>query len=621
MNRSYLLKSPDQTYLFYTAIIGTNRRIYEESVDLCRRKNNFVCLTSRRPSSLAEKLEQCGLQVIAKGPKAHGFWNVSMTLTLDPVGYDGWPSNRFRLHETTGDANASEYERPWKHIFCSDELPNFCRLLLKLGKTNDSLLRNTQFYIEINPAISNGHAAKIDSTPAGLSRMQRLLEPLRQLHSFGAAHVEGPLSGTYKGSINASVCRNCPTAMDIIQVAMRALSQGDGEVNEDRLLQANQKYKSALTYTRSCCWWYDERNLIMNGGPFPGLKAVEAMANLKVRLQARIALVYLKRGMLRMARIYTERALDPRRPYDHRHNKLYSLDIEPWQGVVYAEVLHVAAQIRYIQGNVWEAKEDLSEAGQLVPLNEEQQSRYEAWQIRADILSQRRDDKEQARNLRSEKENEKTEGIETPDRKTLVSERRRLTGLFIALLLVACNWKDKGDRLLRRGRSELATSTYKVALSKIDSMGRHRNLYFDMKLGKFAGHCASDSTDALKFKLQASVAASYLMSRRYQDVIQSTDAALECCRDWRDCTHNHYRGCRHTYWDPNRDWRNDQKLDYLKAYYCKGLAHKHMGDTVRAVENLEKALSFDPGDGNVFAQLALLYRKLEEDETDRSKII
>ena len=91
MSRKYLLKGPDQTYVFHTAIIGTNRRIHEETVDLCRRKNNFVCLTSRRPSRLAQKLEESGLQMLAIGPKAHGFWNVSMTITLDHVHFDGYP--------------------------------------------------------------------------------------------------------------------------------------------------------------------------------------------------------------------------------------------------------------------------------------------------------------------------------------------------------------------------------------------------------------------------------------------------------------------------------------------------------------------------------------------------
>ena len=400
--------------------MGTNRMIYEESVNLCRLKNNFVCLTSRQPSTLGQVLEECGLQMIVKGPKAHGFWNVSMTITLDPVHYEGYP---YMFSPTTYSCvHASKDERPWNYIFSNDELPTFCRLLLKLSSSNDGLLRNTILYIEINPAIWNAQAMEIDSTP-GLYRIQKLLDPLRQLHSFGAAVVEGPLSGSYKRSINASVCGDCPTALDIIQISMRDFSQGDQYLSEGRLLQANNMYKSSLNHVGSCCWRYNERDLITNSKPFPDLTAMQAIANLKVRLQARIASVYLRSGMLRMARIYTERALDPRRPYE-RGWKVYSLDIEPWEGIVYAEVLHVAAQIRYIQGNVWEAKQQLREAAQLVPLSKEQQSTHKAWRIHADALDQRYKDREQAKKLLYQKQNKQTEGI---DRSSLVYKQKRLT--------------------------------------------------------------------------------------------------------------------------------------------------------------------------------------------------
>lgn len=397
--------------MFYTAILCTNSRIHEESVDLCRRENNFVCLTSRRPSRLGNELEALGLQMIAKDAKADGFWNISMMLTLDPVDFNGWPYRRPTLCETAGGADAAEDQRPWKYIFCSDELPTFCRLLLKSTKRHYSPLRDTAFYIEINPAIWNRQETEIDCSPAGLARMRKLLEPLRQLHSFGGAQVEGPLSGSYKGSIIMSVCKDSPTALDIIRIAMVALTEADEHVSKGRLLQAIDLYKTALMNVRSCCWRYDERDFVMKNGPFPEMKAEQAKHNLKVRLLGRIALVYLKSGMLRMARIYTERAMDPRRPYDHRHNKQYHLTVASWQDVVYAEVLHVAAHISYTHGDVWEAVGDLREADSLVPLNKEQKCVYEAWQERADRLVTRRANQEEARKSQERQQIEKAEGM------------------------------------------------------------------------------------------------------------------------------------------------------------------------------------------------------------------
>ena len=94
------------------------------------------------------------------------------------------------------------------------------------------------------------------------------------------------------------------------------------------------------------------------------------------------------------------------------------------------------------------------------------------------------------------------------------------------------------------------------------------------------------------------------MSRCYDDVMLWTNAALECSHDYHEDTY---------YPEYNRRWREDQRLDYLKLHFCRALALKHRGDLVGAVENMEKAVTFNPGDGNVFAQLVQLKRQPEEE--------
>ena len=335
-----------------------------------------------------------------------------MTLTLDPAALSAWPICQPPFVGTDDALDSSEDRRPWMYVFTSDELPTFCRLLLKMSVYNDTILRNTALYIEINPAIWIGQSTEMDSNPAGLSRVGRFLEPMRQLHSFGAAQVEGPLSGNCKGDIIQSVCKECPTAVDIHNTAILALHRGDEQVSKGHISSAILEYKKALNYVRSCCWQYDERNFVMLSGPFLGLKAVQAVANLKVRMQGRIAASYLKSGMLKMARIYTERAQDPRRPYDDRHNKMYSpLSVEPWEHVVYSEILHVAAQISYAHGDVWGALESFQEAEELNPLDEEQESMHEVWQKHADVLRTRRAAQQEAREKQYQKRIRENEGI------------------------------------------------------------------------------------------------------------------------------------------------------------------------------------------------------------------
>ncbi len=379
MRRKYLLNSADQTHQFFTAIMSTSRRIYEESVSLCRRENDFVCVTSSRPSNVFKEIGNQGLELIAQGPKSRGFWNISMTLTFDLEYFDNRPFSK---------PSGSENELPWQYIFCHDELPTFCRLFLELSQSSDErILRSTAIHVGINDGIWIGEPQELDRSPVGLSRMEKLLEPLCQLHSFKAAQIEGPLSGRYKESVITNLCRDCPFALRVMDSAEEALSGGDEKVRQNCPFQGLQKYKIALNHTLSCCWLYDERNWILLSAPFPGMKFEQVLRNLRVRLQARIASVYFNIGMFRMARIYTERALNPCRPYYDGNWKDYdleSLELQPWQHVVFAEVLHVSAQNLYRDGKVSQAIAAVQQANRYVPINKEQQCRLELWQERAD---------------------------------------------------------------------------------------------------------------------------------------------------------------------------------------------------------------------------------------------
>ena len=336
-----------------------------------------------------------------------------MTLTLDSPTLSGWPQERPWGCTDDQWEDAPEDGRPWSYIFCSDELPEFCRLMLEIHRSA-SLLKDIVLYVGINSAIGNGQVEAIDDHPAGRARMRRLLDPLRPLHGLGAAQIDGPLSGSYKGEIIRSLCRNRPTAMDTCYETIASLEKADEQVSKDQLRQAILGYKAALSLIRTCHWRHRPRDpewdFIMSDGPFPGLRVYRVVENLVVRLQARIAAVYYKSNELRMARIYTERALESRRPYDGQSRIYYALDIQPWEHIVYAEVLHVAAMITYAHGNVREAIDELSQADYYVPFDEEQKSRSEAWQAHADRLTTMRDQRWEASQRHVEKRMEKAEG-------------------------------------------------------------------------------------------------------------------------------------------------------------------------------------------------------------------
>ena len=271
-------------------------------------------------------------------------------------------------------------------------------------------LHNTTLYIDINSVTRNPGSTELNSYSAGWARMQKLVEPLRQLHSLGAAQINGPLSGKFKDSVIESVCRNCPTTSETIHTTVASLGAADDLASKGQLGQARVTYKAALSLLRSCDSLYQGLNFIMDAGPFPGLSAFSTIHNMVVRLQARIADTYLRSEKLRMARIYIHRATESRHAYDHRYNRLNYLDIQPWEYVVYAEVLHVAAKISYSHGHVLEALRSLLEAGDYVPFDEEQTSRYENWQAQADELYVKHHERNESRCAQRKKQIGKVKG-------------------------------------------------------------------------------------------------------------------------------------------------------------------------------------------------------------------
>lgn len=331
-----------------------------------------------------------------------------MSLVLDSPETSGWPES---WEYIDGQLLETAEDKPvWKYIFCSDELPELCRLLLReIGST--VTLRSTMLFVDINPAISSAQATEMDTSPAGRRRLWKLLNPLLQLHSLGAVQIDGPVSGSYKGLVITSICKDRPTAIDIIQETVTALDEADKEARKGQHREGILRYRAALSIIRSCKSRYIDLEIVTDSGPFPGMQVIQVTRTLEVRLQARIAAVYLNINRPRMVRIYIDRALHSYGLRRERDEKIYSLDIEPWQQVVFAELLHVAAMYSYMHGQVYEANESLWKASEFVPFDEEQTSRYKTWRAHADWLEARRAKRNEVRTLQRQRYTKKIEGM------------------------------------------------------------------------------------------------------------------------------------------------------------------------------------------------------------------
>ena len=174
----------------------------------------------------------------------------------------------------------------------------------------------------------------------------------------------------------------------------------------------------------------------------------------------------------------------------------------------------------------------------------------------------------------------------------------------------------------------MAISTYQRSLSKIGLLiqdldcittsSRTFGGYKIISSGTFEGYTIKDGIKSLEFKVVASIAASYLQSERYEVVIECTDGLLKCDFDSYEPSKCRYQAeykHRCVYEDYERDWAKDQRLDYAKVYYCNSIALMRLGESVRALERMEKALELDPEDSAISAQLMILRRKAEKESS------
>ena len=142
-----------------------------------------------------------------------------------------------------------------------------------------------------------------------------------------------------------------------------------------------------------------------------------------------------------------------------------------------------------------------------------------------------------------------------------------------------------------------------------------QSLNWKIHSGTFESHSVGDSIRALNFKIQTSIAASHLQSQRFTEVIKCIDDLLRYDHDISNRGYYGRGNLEYVYEDRDRDWLTNQRLDYAKAYHCNSIALMRIGDTKRAVEQMEKASKSDPEDSAISAQLMILRRKAEKEES------
>jgi len=225
------LDGGDHTYRLHTSILYTNCQTYHEAWQTFDREHLFVLVAFPQDPWMLTALEQYGLPTIAQGERARQFPNIAMTLTFGVAGNDDWWPGGMR------DRNV---------VIAIQDLSALCTSLLgykcQLVDPDDILT----LYIRIAPRISPSLLPAVDDRPNPQSKLRRLLEPLRQLHSTEIIKIEGPSSLSYMQEIVEGTSGPPDNINEVLKKVLLALSGGDEARDHSDLSLAVVRYKSGL---------------------------------------------------------------------------------------------------------------------------------------------------------------------------------------------------------------------------------------------------------------------------------------------------------------------------------------------------------------------------------------
>ena len=221
-----------------------------------RRRSLFVCLKCI-PSS-GPTVEDRGLPVIAGNDKTYDFPLVVMTLELNIE--DFWQRSK-----VWNELRYFRYDDSTECIFPADDLPALCTSLLQVHEFS-----SFSFRIIVDQSIGASLMEGDDGSPCPRSKLARLLNPLRQLHSMEVLSLEGPGSAQYKAEIMASIGDRQDSVKEMIDKASAATDQGDAAYNAGSLTLAIRNYKNALNVVRSSSLEDFELDEVLEDGLYAG---------------------------------------------------------------------------------------------------------------------------------------------------------------------------------------------------------------------------------------------------------------------------------------------------------------------------------------------------------------
>ena len=260
-----ILNGPDYSYKFHLSILGANRQIRNEAMDVFERENTFISISHDQPERESyrgwdfERIDN-GIPVVAKQKQAAQFLGIVMSIDLvvsgwSPLEISGWPEDRKIFIVTLEDLSAA----------CTS-------LLLKID------IYNRENFLDGHQKTAIHLAVKLASFPMRVSlekdpRVKRCLDQLSHIRGAGTAEIQGPISPTYKASVQTALCDRRLSAKEAMSYVEKHSDQGDRLLLKHDLDSAISEYKAALDVLRGNTPTYVDPEEILVEGRFSGVSA------------------------------------------------------------------------------------------------------------------------------------------------------------------------------------------------------------------------------------------------------------------------------------------------------------------------------------------------------------
>ena len=292
-------------YRFPTSILYTNKQISNEATHAFYRNNLFVYV-------------YCG-QGQVRDLFADG-WALIPT-TARKIEHDAMKVEIFSRGEMLCDWNAPSF------VITCDELPAFCKSLLvkdthvprtlastrlrliirnDLGMDNVSANRNEatesqktkeHYIVENNNSYQSIPARTKTNNTATASRVRKLFEPFRQLHSIRNPQIIGPISEEYKAEITAELRKPAPNKNPVFDNVLASFQEATNNLGFSNFSSLILELKDTLDELEDARKLdrRDRHDEIIEG-PYAGFTIGDAYNSIEFALWTKIAWACVKTG-------------------------------------------------------------------------------------------------------------------------------------------------------------------------------------------------------------------------------------------------------------------------------------------------------------------------------------